>query len=68
MIRGAPIELACELILATREPGQRVTTRLIAEICNEIDPAVTVRHQDIYFLEKRALAKLRVALQRRERI
>ena len=66
MIRGAPIELAAAIICSILPRGQTVTTRFIAEFCREIDPSVTVRHQDIYYLEQRALAKLRQAIQDRE--
>ena len=68
MIRGADsIDLALEIIEMVREPGMEVNTRMIAELAMEIDPDVPVHHQDIYFLEKRALGKMRKALEAAER-
>jgi hypothetical protein len=71
MIRGTAIDLALELIETVREPDQRVTLDQIADVVNALNDegygTGQVRHQDIYFLERRAMKKLRKAMVRSDR-
>lgn len=69
MIRGTAIDFALALIDAIRWPHETFNTRQIAAVVNMLHEegfgSGTVRHQDIYFIERRALQKLGKALLRK---
>lgn len=69
MIRGTAIDFALALIACSLRPHETVSTRQIAEVVNMLHAegfgTGTVRHQDIYFIERRALLKLGKALLRK---
>lgn len=66
MIRGAPIDFALALLDSIRLPHETFNTREIASVVNMLIEegfgSGFCRHQDIYFLELRALKKVGHAL------
>lgn len=69
MIKGTAIDFALALIATLRLPHETLTTRQIAEVVNMLHDegfgVGVVRHQDIYFIERRALKKLALGLLRK---
>jgi hypothetical protein len=73
MIRGneTAIDLGLELLLAVK-PGEAVSTYVMAAYCDAARevlglPTEPIRHQDFFFLEHRALRRMRAASERRRR-
>ena len=67
MIRGSGIDLGTEAIETVRQPGEVLSYRDIAEICTAAGDGVKVTHQDIWYIEQRAIGKMIAEVERRRK-